>query len=117
MAVRAELIQHDELLHLDLYPDERRLRATDEPDVPGFQPSTNLWFYWDDEKLERGEREFLGIEVEDLKKLTEAELRGLEHLGLPRIDIPEVNLFNVTVADALRWARQAYDKRRAGAIA
>lgn len=107
MAVNARFDQHDELVTIDLYTGQARLRASDAPRLPGYDPAWRIWFYWDDEKLDRGEHEFLGVEVPNIDRLEEQDFLALERLNLPRIDIPEVRLFSVTVADALRWAKRS----------
>ena len=111
MAVRAEFDIHNELIHLDLYPGQRRLRVTADPGVPGYEQGFNVWFYWDGDLLEQNEREFLGVEVGNIEYLTEADLVVVEQLDLPRIDVPEGGLHDVTVADALRWAKAHFPSR------
>lgn len=107
MAVKARFRQQDEDRHviLDLYPEQARVRSTDDPNLPGYDPLARLWFYWDDEKLEEGEREFLGVEASDIALLTEEDFEAIERLNPPRIDIPELSLFDVKMADVLRQAR------------
>lgn len=112
MAMRAKLFRHDEFTAINLYPDERRLRVSDDPALPGYDPAWRIWFYWDDEKLDRGEYEFLGVEVPDIDRLEEQDLMALERLNPPRIDVPEEQLFGITVADALRWAKRLREDQR-----
>lgn len=107
MAVTAHLDQHDELVTIDLYTDEVRLRASDNPCLPGYDPAWRIWFYWDDEKLDHGEHEFVGVEVPNIDRLEEQDFAALERLNPPRIDLPEECLFGVTVADALRWVKRS----------
>jgi len=54
----------------------------------------------------RGERDFLGIEVIDITLLTETDFAALARLDLPTIDSAEYGLFDVTIADTLRWAQR-----------
>ncbi len=107
MAMRAELFRYDEFVAINLYPDERRLRVEDDPSLPGYNPDWRIWFYWDDETLDRGEHEFLGVEVPNNDRLEEQGFLALERLNPPRIDIPKERLFGITVADALRWAKRS----------
>jgi hypothetical protein len=92
-----------------LYSSERRERIADDPDERNWP----FWIFWDAPKLDQGEREFLGIEALDVSDITDYWLAELEKLNLPRIDVPEADLHDVTVADALRWARQTYPSRYA----
>ncbi|HET7037319.1 MAG TPA: hypothetical protein VFI42_16660 [Thermomicrobiaceae bacterium] len=107
MAVMTRLYHSDGLVELSLYPGEPRVRVADDPDE-------RLWpyyLYWDEAKLERGEREFVGIEVFDVSDITADWLAALEQLDLPRIDVPEAGLQDVSVADALRWAKAHFPSR------
>jgi hypothetical protein len=112
MAMKAELFRHDEFVAINLYPDERRLKVEDEPSLPDYDPGWRIWFYWDDEKLDHGEHEFLGVEVPNIDRLEEQDFVALERLNPPRIDLPEERLFGVTVADALRWVKQSRANRQ-----
>ncbi len=89
-----------------LYPDEGRSSIGDDIDVPGYTANDITWWYWDDEKLIRGERDFLGIEVINITLMTEANFAALARLNLPTIDSAGYGLFDVTIADALRWAQR-----------
>lgn len=83
-------------------------------------PDDRHWpfdFSYDDEKFARGEREFLGIEVLDVSLITDYWLGELDKLDLPRVDVPEAGLFDVTIADVLRWARETYPSRYTSATA
>lgn len=111
MAINARLFQSLGQIKFSLYPEQRRERVADDPDERNWP----FWIYWDAPKLDRGEREFLGIEALDVSHITDYWLGELEKLDLPRIDVPEVGLHDVTVADALRWARQTYPSRYAKA--
>ncbi len=112
MAIKAELFRHDEFVAINLNPNERRLKVEDEPSLPGYDPGWRIWFYWDDEKLDRGEHEFLGVEVPNIDRLEEQDFVALERLNPPRIDLPEERLFGVTVADALRWVKRSRPNRQ-----
>jgi hypothetical protein len=68
-------------------------------------------FFYEDEKLSRGEYELVGIEVLDVSLITEDWLAEMEKLDLPRVDVPEAGLTDVTLADVLRWARKTYPSR------
>lgn len=109
MAVNTHLFHSLGQVKFSLYPDQSRERIADDPDERNWP----FWIYWDGLKLERGEREFLGIEALDVADITEYWLSELEKLDLPRIDVPEADLLDVTVADALCWARQTYLSRYA----
>lgn len=102
-------VYHDDgFVAITLYPGSER------NDV-GSSPDDRAWpfdFYYDADKLARGEREFLGIEVLDVSLITDEWLAELERLDLPRVDVPEADL-----ADVLRWARQTYPSRYTGATA
>lgn len=105
MAIAARLSQHDEFVNLQFHVDQPRLRATDDPQIPDYDPAARLWFYWDDEKLELGQREFLGVEAFDVRQLTPADFRAIEYLNPPRINLPEQGLNDVSVVGALKWVR------------
>lgn len=112
MAVTAHIYQQREYVALDLYTDEKRFRATDDPYLSGYTLNPWIEFYFDDEKLDRGEREFLGVELGNIARLTEDDLKAIEQLNRPRIDIPEANLFNVAVTDVLRRIQHAWTEQR-----
>jgi hypothetical protein len=108
VAVAAKTFYSDGYFALDLYPDEPRERTRDDPPVPGFDPESRLWFFWDGEKLERGEYEFVGLTVLQLDRLGDKEFEELARVPLPRVDCPEAALFDAEVADVLRWAQRTY---------
>jgi hypothetical protein len=108
MAVRAELYRDRTIVGVTLFPEGRGSSIADDIEVPGFSPDTVIWWYWDEEKLMRHEREFLGIEVTNIAALTEADFAALDAADLPRIDSPEAGLADATLADVLRWAQREY---------
>lgn len=80
----------------------------------GDDPDERFWpfdFFYEDEKLARGEYELVGIEVLDVSLITEEWLAEMEKLDLPRVDVPEADLSDATLADVLRWARKTYPSR------
>ncbi len=107
MAVKASFIQYDEdrTVDLQLYVDEPRQRVTDA--LPsGYEPDAYISFYWDSAKIEEcGQYELLGIEILDVARLSDQDLRAIKELDPPRVDIPDDNLFDLTVAEVLRKAR------------
>jgi hypothetical protein len=108
MAVPAELKYFDGLIFLDLLPGSRRARVSNDPDDRNWP----FYFYYDDEKLACGERELVGLEVLDVSNITDYWLSELDKMeGLPRVDVPDLGLMDVTFADVLRWARQIYPSR------
>lgn len=107
MAITADLYEDIGQVIFMLHPGQRRERVADDPDERNWP----FWIYWDGRKLEIGEREFLGIEALDISDISDYWLSELEKLDLPRIDVPEVGLYAVTVPDAMRWARQTYLSR------
>jgi hypothetical protein len=111
MAVRAAFFSSDGVVALDLYLDQQRERVASAPSRD-FTPGSLLWFYWDEEKLGRGEEEFLGIEVSDIAALRDEDIECIRAMPLPRIDLPEAGLSDVTVADALQWAKRSLDRSR-----
>lgn len=109
MAVDAELTLEGGHLNLDLYPGERRVRVSDDPpELPDFDPGSTTWPYYDGDALERGEYEFVGIEIADMARFRDEDLAALETLNLPRVTCREQGLIDVSVADALRWAKRAH---------
>jgi hypothetical protein len=111
MAVRAAFFSSDGVVALDLHLDQQRERVASAPG-PGFAPGSLLWFYWDEEKLARGEEEFLGIEISDIGALRDEDIEYIRAMPLPRIDLPEAGLSDVTVAEALQWAKRSHDRSR-----
>ncbi|MDQ6601108.1 MAG: hypothetical protein M3176_10525 [Chloroflexota bacterium] len=105
MAVNADLYIDRNIVGITLLPENRGSSIGDDIDVPGYTANEITWWYWDNEKLMRGEREFLGIEVIDITLLSEADVAALARLDLPTIDNAEYGLSDVTIADALRWAQ------------
>lgn len=115
MAVDASFYLDGSIAGIVLLPKGRRSSIADDIDVPGYTANDITWWYWDEEKLARGEREFLGIEVIDITLLTEADFVAIARLDLPTIDSPAYGLFDVTIADALRWAQRRALASPAGA--
>lgn len=110
MAIKSGLYHLEGQVIFDLYPGEKRLRIADDPDDRHWP----FYFYWDGEKLEQDIYEFLGIEVLDVSQITDDWLEEIDKLTLPRLDIPDAGLSDVSVTDALRWARKTYPSRYTG---
>ena len=118
MAVRASFYHDDGFVGVNLYPDERRMKVGDDPGIPGYDPGFRLWFYWDDDKLaDNDEYEFVLVEVNNIRNLRDEDLAALDQLEIPLVDIPEIDMFDVTVSDVLRWARSVYPGRGSGSPA
>lgn len=113
MANRADLTFSNGLIFLDLSPDSRRARVASDPDDRNWP----FYFYYDDEKLARGEKALVALEVLDVSNITDDWLSNLDALDLPRVDVPNAGLFDVTIADVLRWARETYPSRYTSATA
>lgn len=111
MAVSAQIQSNDGIVVLALYADEARQWISHDPD----EQNWGLYIYADHQKLDEGEYEVVGIEAVDVSDITDFWLRELERLDLPRIDVLDAGLSNVTVADALRWARATYPSRHSRA--
>lgn len=112
MAVRARFYHGDGFVSIDIYPDERRLKVGEAPRIAGYDPGQRLWFYWDDDKLtDNDEYEFVMVEVNNIRNLLDEDLDALDTINTPRIDVPEINLYDVSMSDVLRWARDAYPGR------
>jgi hypothetical protein len=63
-------------------------------------------FFFDNDKIEeQGIWEFLGLTILYIECVTDEDLRALEYLQVPLVDIPERGLFGVKVTDVLRHAR------------
>ncbi len=107
MAIAASIMHYDGSVAVDLYPSAPKAGVVDFPDAREWP----FEFNYDDEKLTRGEHEFLGIYVLDVSLITDDWLAELDKLALPRVDVPEAGLFDATIADALRWARKTYPGR------
>ena len=113
MAIDAKLRHYDGWLSVELYRGVQKAGVVSSPD-------DREWpfdFDYDDEKLTRGEREFLGIEVLDVSLITDYWLAELDKTDLPRINVTEAGLFDVTISDVLRWARETYTSRYSSATA
>ncbi len=108
MAVTAAIFYSDNLFALDLYPDEPRERVGDAAPEDRFGPESPIWFKWDAEKLERDEREFVGLKVFGLDRLTDRDLRSLDEMQLPRVSCPEAGIADQPIPAVLRWARQTF---------
>lgn len=107
MAVEASIYHDDGLVAVELYPDVQKAGVVSMPDERDWP----FYFDYDDEKLATGEREFLGIEVLDVSLITDEWLAELEKLDLPRVDVAEAGLTDVSIADVLRWARDTFPSR------
>ena len=108
MIVTAHLYVDDPLVSLDLYPDMQKSGVIDAPDDRPWP----FQFNYDDAPLADGTRRFLGIDVLDITNVDDTWLCELDKLNLPRVDVTNANLRNVTVADVLRWARASAIQRR-----
>jgi hypothetical protein len=107
MALKTRITSHDGFVAIRLV--ERNIQSG----VADF-PDERTWpfdFFYDDEKLVRGVRELVGIEVLDVSLVTEDWLAELDELDLPRVDVPEADLFDSLISDVLRWARETYPSR------
>ena len=109
MAVEARVHLEGRHLDLQLYADERRSRVSDDPpELRGFSFGSTTWPYYDGEKLDRGEYEFVGIEVSSIGDLTDKDIAAIERLDWPRVNVPQAGLLDASIADVLRWARAAH---------
>lgn len=113
MAITAGIYHDDGLVAFDLHPGVPKAAIVDYPDGRDWP----FEFYYDDEAFGVGEREFLGIEVLDVSFITDYWLSELDKIDLPRVDVPEAGLFDVTISDVLRWARETYPSRYSSATA
>lgn len=111
MAVSAQIESNDGIVVLTLYSDEARQWIAQDPD----ERNWGLYIHADHQKLAEGEYEVVGVEAVDVSDITDFWLQELDRLDLPRIDVPDAGLSNVTVADALRWARAIYPSRHSRA--
>lgn len=109
MAVAAGIWYYDGGLTIELHPGEQHNWIADNPDDRSWP--MGLWFYYDHDKLERGERVFQGLEVIDISYIEDDWLADLDTLDLPRVDVPEAGLTDASIADVLRWARRTYPSR------
>jgi hypothetical protein len=111
MAVEARVHLEGRHLDLQLHPDERRSRVSDDPpELRGFEFGSTTWPYYDGEKLDRGEYEFVGIEVSSIGDLSDEDIAAIERLPWPRVNCREQGLLDASVADVLRWAKRAYQE-------
>lgn len=119
MALKASLWYDDGFVALNLYPDdEPQPKAEDELGVENYDPGDRLWFYyWDDEAYENGERVLRLIEINDIGLLRDEDLEAIGQLDLPRLDVAEAGLFDVTATDVLRWAQKTFPSRYSAASA
>jgi hypothetical protein len=109
LAVEARVHLEGRHVDLQLYPDERRSRVSDEPpELRGAEFGATTWSYYDGEKLDRGEYEFVGIEVSSIGDLTDEDIAAIERLHWPRVNCREQGLLDASVADVLRWARRRH---------
>ncbi len=108
MAVNAGIFYSDGLFAIDLYLGEARERIGDAPPGVELARQSPLSFEWDGEKLERGEYDFVGLEVFSLEHLTEQDVRVLGQIPLPRVTCTDAGLVDVAVADVVRWAKATY---------
>lgn len=113
MAIEAGFYHDDGLVSVELYPGVQKAGVVSMPDERDWP----FYFDYDDEKLAAGEREFLGIEVLDVSFITDDWLAELEKLDLPRVDVAEAGLTDVSIADVLRWARDTFPSRYSGVTA
>lgn len=112
MAIAAGIYHDDGLIAVDLYPGVPKAGVVHLPDDRDWP----FDFSYDDDKFADGELEFLGIEVLDVSFITDYWLAELDKVdGLPRVDVPEAGLFDVTISDVLRWTRQTYPSRYSSA--
>ena len=109
MAVEARVHLEGRHLDLQLYPHERRSRVSDDPpELRGYVFGSTTWPYYDGEKLDRGEYEFVGIEVSSIADLTDEDIAAIERLEWPHVNCREQGLLDVSVAQVLRWAKRAH---------
>ncbi len=107
MAIDARIWRYDGFVALQLHPSLRRERIEAPSRIAGLD-GVPLLFYWDAEKLDRGERELLGVEALDIRRLRDEDLELLSAAPFPRLDCPDAGLYDATVADVLRWAKRNY---------
>jgi hypothetical protein len=106
VAVNAGIFYSDAYFAIDLYPGEERERVEDVPPGVDLAPDSPWVFEWDAEKLDRGEREFLGLTVFGLDQLTEQDFAALQSVPLPRVSCPELGLHDMAIVDVVHWAKQ-----------
>ena len=96
MAIVTGITHYDGSASIDLYPSTPKSGVMDFPDARQWPLDFNY-----DEKLARGEHEFLGLFVLDVSLITDKWLAELDKLALPRVDVPEAGLFDAIMSDVL----------------
>jgi len=109
LAITARVYIDTSMVSLDLHPDDQREWVSDLPDERPWP----FDFDFDARKIERGEYELGAIRVGDVRLITDYWLQQLDTLDLPRVDIVDAGLTNVTISDALRWVRRTYSTKYA----
>lgn len=104
MAIAARLDHDRDFVSLEFYPDRSKAGVIEAPDDRDWP----IGFNYDDDSLMRGQPELLGLEVLHIGLMTDAWLRELDKLDLPRVDVPEIGLYDARLSAVLRWARAAY---------
>lgn len=103
MALTARIYSIDAMIAVQVSTDTSRTRVAADPDDSGWP--LQIWFYWDEDRLATGQRDFLGIEVGRADLLTDDQLTRIAALDLPRVDVPDRGLRDVSIADVLRQVR------------
>jgi hypothetical protein len=67
MAIESRHSHNDGQIFFMLYSGEFKERIADDPDERNWP----FWIFWDAPKLDKGEREFLGIEALDVSDITD----------------------------------------------
>jgi len=113
MAISASIYYRDGFfeVYADRLGSRRSVAAS--PLVPAASELPPLSFIWATDELSRGRLEFLGVMIDDLDALDEPALPTLGALGLPRVVCPTAELFDVEVADVLRWAKRTFHGQEA----
>ncbi len=107
MAIDAALSVDDGHMQLDLYPGEDRERVADAPpELPGFDPGSTTWVYYDGAALGLGKHEPVGIEIFDVADLTDDDLTMFDRLSFPRMTVRGSDTADVSVVALLRQARE-----------
>lgn len=107
MALIASLYRADRALGLDVRLSEDRERVRDDPPA-GSGADWSAWvFEWDADALEEGRREFLGLFLARLDRITDAEILALDRLSLPRVNVPDLGLADAPISAVIRQARDA----------
>jgi hypothetical protein len=107
MAITARLARDGEYISIIFYPGRIKYGVIDSPDDRDWP----IDFNYDDEKLDRGEHELLGVEVLFIGILADEWLDELDKLDLPRVDIPDYGFTDAKLSDVLRWARARYGRK------